>query len=282
LNWRPVLLVIACSASGCRGGDESSDAAPDAAEAPPELEPPAPTVAATESDEAPGRPQEAQRIAEHEALDALDQAIEVEGRRRGAEIRDELGALAAHAWAGSYYRGDQLGINETLVLAPVGGFVFQQTGCVKDYACWNYGTVREERGRLQVEPVLPAEKIRPVPALLVPVRVGERRYLIEEGQIERFERDVAQGRIDRQRLGESEELLLFAPDRELYFLNRADESLSATGPMVYPEGSRARRLRRGAARRARARRRARGRVRGARARSPRCVGRARTARGGAW
>src|SRR4030095_1837931 len=64
---------------------------------------------------------------------------------RGRRIRAELLNLPKHAWAGDYYRGDGLGVNVSLLIAPEAGFVFTWDGCLGRYD-WNYGNVRVVAG----------------------------------------------------------------------------------------------------------------------------------------
>src|SRR5262245_42900344 len=69
--------------------------------------------------------------------------IEVEEPRlkaRRARIVKELESLGTPDWAGTYYQGDGLGTNVTLVLAPEGGATYTWTGCLGLYDC-NQGNI---------------------------------------------------------------------------------------------------------------------------------------------
>ena len=65
------------------------------------------------------------------------------------QIRQEIGRLKGHEWAGEYYEGDGLGVNVSLLIAPEHGFVFEWHGCLGLYDR-NYGCVATTNGRLQL------------------------------------------------------------------------------------------------------------------------------------
>jgi hypothetical protein len=170
-------------------------------------------------------PQERERL----ELVARERDARLECEYRARRAREELAALGTHEWAGSYYRGDGLGINESLVLAPA-GFAFSRSSCTE--AAWNYGGVRAEDGAVRLTPELPLEEPRPCPTALVPVRVGERRYLVEEARLAKFESAAGRGT-----LGAPRHSAEFAVE-ELFFLNREDEGKLAAGAPVLPAGYR--------------------------------------------
>jgi hypothetical protein len=114
---------------------------------------------------------------------------------RLAAIRDEASKPGAEpGWAGRYYRGDGLGMNVTVELAPKAGFVFTWTGCMGLYDR-NDGAVAEKDGRLDLAFTFPnvQQGFRGLAPALVPVKWGERRYLIASDQLRGFANDVNGG-----------------------------------------------------------------------------------------
>src|SRR5579872_1531294 len=75
------------------------------------------------------------------------ESIQVSEERK-TRILAEIETLKSHEWAGSYYYGDGLGVNVSLVLAPQNGFVFDWTGCLGLYDL-NYGNIVEKDGRIK-------------------------------------------------------------------------------------------------------------------------------------
>ena len=45
-------------------------------------------------------------------------------------VREEIGQLKNHEWAGEYYLGDGLGENVSFAIAPKQGFVVEWRGCL--------------------------------------------------------------------------------------------------------------------------------------------------------
>ena len=109
-------------------------------------------------------------------------------------IKVEIAKPGDHAWAGEYYQGDGLGSNITFWIAPKSGFAFTHTGCVGLYD-ENHGDVAERDGAVHTTPRLSfdSERWSPISAPLVPVRWGERRYLIPQDEIAKFCSEVNQG-----------------------------------------------------------------------------------------
>jgi hypothetical protein len=114
---------------------------------------------------------------------------------RKDQVENEMAGLSNHAWAGAYYYGDGLGANSTLTLAPKTGFVFTWTGCLGVYDR-NYGTAEVLKdGLIKLTPAFPnsREGFRGTAELLVPVRWGARKYLIEPAKMSDFCNSVNAG-----------------------------------------------------------------------------------------
>lgn len=110
-------------------------------------------------------------------------------------IRAEVAGLGEdHAWAGSYYRGDGLGVNITVELAPKAGFAFAWSGCLGVYD-QNFGTVQEKDGSLVLTFALPSQSKGPagLASTLVPVVWGERHYLVASDAMQEFANEVNGG-----------------------------------------------------------------------------------------
>jgi hypothetical protein len=95
------------------------------------------------------------------------------------QIGQELKILKDHAWAGSYYYGDGLGVNVHLSLAPKSGFEFTWNGCLGLYDL-NYGDVIEKDGKITLVFTNPNSRkgFEGIAPELVPLVWGERHYLI--------------------------------------------------------------------------------------------------------
>lgn len=121
------------------------------------------------------------------AADAPDFRRFEEGRARiEAAI---LKAGPRHPWAGRYYHGDGLGVNESLTLSPSGEYSFQTSGCTS-FPPPQDGKLREENGILFFEGAdtneMTGRRYHIVPW-------GERVYLISEDGLIGFANDVNQG-----------------------------------------------------------------------------------------
>lgn len=116
------------------------------------------------------------------------------------QIRAEVGKLGAHPWAGEYYAGDGLGVNEVIILAPIAGYVFEWHGCLGLYDR-NYGAVTEKDGKLTLSFTFENSRdgLRGIAPVLVPVPWGERRYLIPADDVVGFCNHVNQGAEPRSR-----------------------------------------------------------------------------------
>lgn len=118
------------------------------------------------------------------AVDVWDQ--------RSQRASDELEELRDHQWAGRYYRGDGLGSNATLTLAPESGCVFIRTGCLGVYDRNVGDVVEQEDGsiRLALQHANRTKGFRGVAEHLVPIRWGNRRYLVAADDLRRFALNV--------------------------------------------------------------------------------------------
>src|SRR6266705_3672511 len=116
----------------------------------------------------------------------LSPAAEASADERKERIRDEIGRIGEHEWAGEYYYGAHLGVNVALSVAPESGFVFTWLGCVGLYDL-NYGKVRFEDALLKL--IFSYHNKRGgfsgIAPEFYPVRWGNRHYLIpSDGVIE--------------------------------------------------------------------------------------------------
>lgn len=100
------------------------------------------------------------------------------------EIDQELKAPGLPDWAGVYLYGDGTGVNIHLSLAPKKGYLFENYGCGGLYER-NWGPVAWTGDRIRLTHTLPVDPDpRPVwrvPDELIPVRWGERHYLVAPG-----------------------------------------------------------------------------------------------------
>jgi hypothetical protein len=131
-------------------------------------------------------------------IDPRRERIEAEARLLGP----------THPWAGTYYRGDGLGCNELLTIAPGDGYQYTNHGCLGLYGA-DHGSVALSGGRL----VLWASVLCCPPLQrreLVIVDWGPRRYLVEPRQVLEFANSVNSRRAD-------------APDELADFLGRIED-----------------------------------------------------------
>jgi hypothetical protein len=122
-------------------------------------------------------------------------ATNAEFEHREKLIKAELATGAVPEWAGEYGFGDGLGVNIRMALAPQGGFIYSWHGCLGLYDR-NYGKVTAKDGRLVFNLELPNDKrgfsIRS--ETYVPVRWGERHYLLGEDEARDFANAINAGR----------------------------------------------------------------------------------------
>lgn len=109
------------------------------------------------------------------ALERIEAAIKKAGPR--------------HPWAGTYYLGDGLGTNETLLLSPAGEYYFESSGCTS-FPPPQRGKFREDAGVLRFEGA-EGEDMTGRTYHVVPW--GKRVYLLSEGGLISFANDYNQG-----------------------------------------------------------------------------------------
>jgi hypothetical protein len=132
-------------------------------------------------------------------------------------IRQELRHLNRQDdWAGEYYFGDGLGVNVSLALAPNNGFVFSWTGCLGLYDL-NYGDIAFSDGAVKLLFKHPNERrgFQGIAPELLPVRWGERHYLIAADDVVKFTNAINSGtEPNTWRGGPSTEFLLRQGDEK--------------------------------------------------------------------
>jgi hypothetical protein len=129
-------------------------------------------------------------------------------------IRRELARLSNHDWAGEYYYGDGLGVNVSLALAPESGFVFRWDGCLGLYDL-NYGGVVFTNGVVKLLFRYPNDRkgLQVIAPELLPVRWGERHYLIPADSVVKFTNAINAG-TEPSPWGHSGEFLLERGDEK--------------------------------------------------------------------
>lgn len=169
---------------------------------------PVPQAAAADSPEAKFSPEAAQAAGDR-------------GRRIQAELIDLAGR---HDWAGSYYSGDGLGVNISLMLSPQSGYVFEWRGCLGVYDR-NYGKVDVVDGKLRLSFTFSnkREGFGGISSEFVVVAWGERRYLVPADDMAGFCNEINSGAEPRDEVhGE-------------YLLRWGDEKRKVTGRPRLPE-----------------------------------------------
>lgn len=112
---------------------------------------------------------------------------------RQAAIERDLKRSPKEAWAGDYYQGDGLGMNVRMLVSPV-GVATTWHGCLGLYGA-NEGSIRvDSSSSLRFAFNKPNEdKFGGFPGQVVPVRWGERRYLIPPDRMQDFVEAINQG-----------------------------------------------------------------------------------------
>jgi hypothetical protein len=95
--------------------------------------------------------------------------------------------------AGSYYRGDGLGVNQSLVIAPGGTYGFSWRGCVGTYASSTGQATLRDGELVLTASTRNKESREAAEESYLPVRWGGRLYLIEKDQMIRFINEVNLG-----------------------------------------------------------------------------------------
>lgn len=109
-------------------------------------------------------------------------------------IRVEAQQATEHDWAGTYYQGDGLGMNVSMVLAPQEGVAARWNGCLGRYGSNHGGIFRESDGslRFQFKHPNPAG-FGGFPDNAMPVRWADRHYLIPKSELVEFVNAINNG-----------------------------------------------------------------------------------------
>jgi len=160
---------------------------------------------------------------ENAANEKLSERANREATKLKSQISSEIEALRNHDWAGSYYKGDGLGENVSLLLSPTNGYLFEWHGCMGLYDR-NYGNIKLQKNRLQLSFTFPNTRqgFQGIAEEFVPVSWGNRTYLIPSDDIVGFCNDVNSGGEPRRRVHGS------------YLLRDGDESKLVTGHPEIP------------------------------------------------
>ena len=120
----------------------------------------------------------------------------IEKMRR--KIDKEITKLNDEHWAGHYYLGGGTGVNIYLDISPKSGFVLEWQGCMGRYDR-NYGKVKVENGIIYLEFEIWNMKqgFQGFDSQYLPVKWGEKRYLIPSEDIIGFCNNINHGREPR-------------------------------------------------------------------------------------
>jgi len=158
---------------------------------------------------------------QNEKLSDENQAI-IEAKRQ--TITNEIAQLKDHPWAGRYYYGDGLGANVWLTLASENGFTVTWYGCLGLYD-QNHGTVAMDGNHIKFSFTFDMESgyIGNYASERIPIRWGERLYLIPTDGIVRFCNAINSGKEPRN-----------GPHGQ-FFLRRGDWEKEAPGKPELPK-----------------------------------------------
>ncbi|MFL6234851.1 MAG: hypothetical protein ACJ76N_17085 [Thermoanaerobaculia bacterium] len=124
--------------------------------------------------------------------------------------------------AGSYYRGDGLGLNQSLTILPGGSYGFLWRGCLGTYAS-SSGQATLRDGELVLTAYPQNEESQEVAeAFYLPVRWGGRLYLIRKDEMTRFIDEINLGTEPRDGA------------RGLAYLREEDWEVAVSGPPDLP------------------------------------------------
>jgi hypothetical protein len=140
----------------------------------------------------------------------------------GAEI-EKIGP--EHPWAGYYYFGDKLAINLYLAIAPQSGYAFEWHGCLGKYG-QGEGKILDTNAPLRLSGNVFAlfSEMHSSNSIVIPVRWGERRYLIPSGDMIEFCNAVNAGTEPRSSLA-----------RGYFYLREGDEDKKCAGDPPVPK-----------------------------------------------
>ena len=148
---------------------------------------------------------------------------------RDLAIVESLKTSPASRWAGSYYQGDGLGENIRLRLAPEAGVTATWNGCLGLYGINHGSLVERDDGVILMSYVASNEPTTAggFPEALIPVRWGERQYLIPPDRMPEFVSAINHGFEPKQgRYG-------------LFLLRDGDENKPVAGLPLLPPGTQA-------------------------------------------
>ncbi len=141
-----------------------------------------------------------------------------------SEIRAEIESHGDHQWAGVYYRGDGLGTNAYLHIAPHAGIAFSNQGCIGRPEL-NYGFIRSEGGLIRADWQFNDKHASDRLAdQYLAVHWGGRSYLIPPEQIFQFCGSVATKHEPRDEV------------HRFFLLREGDEEKSVLGIPHLPAG----------------------------------------------
>ena len=154
----------------------------------------------------------------------LSERANREAAQRKSQITSEIETLQNHDWAGSYYKGDGLGENVSLMLSPTNGYLFEWHGCMGLYDR-NYGSIKQQNDRLQLTFTFPNTQrgFQGIAEQFVLVSWGTRIYLIPQDDLVGFCNDINSGAEPRKRVHGN------------YQLREGDESKVVAGHPEIPE-----------------------------------------------
>src|SRR5687768_12593658 len=135
------------------------------------------------------------------AVEPLTQtAVDTDVDARFEIVRAEAQQETEHDWAGTYFQGDGLGLNVSMVLAPQEGVAARWNGCLGRYGSNHGGIVREADGslRFQFKHPNPAG-FGGFPDNALPVRWADHHYLIPRAELVEFVNAINRGYEPRAR-----------------------------------------------------------------------------------
>lgn len=144
-------------------------------------------------------------------------------------IEAELENPATNEWAGTYDWSDGGTSNEVLMWTPRAGFLVFRLGCYPGVHDLNYGSVSDSPTMIQMLPALSSAGTRlgSLHARYLPVKWGERHYLIAEDEVSAFYDSVTGIRAEQD-----ENAVLIAD----FLLKRDDVDKPIEGMPVLPPG----------------------------------------------
>ncbi len=145
-------------------------------------------------------------------------------KNRRHEILVEIKTLENHQWAGDYYAGDGLGVNQSLVISPKSGWEYEWHGCLGLYDR-NWGAVSWADGRIRLSFTFnnSSEGFRGISPELIPVTWGARHYLVPADDFIGFINQINEGLEPR------------GSEHGSFLLRRGDEKVKVSGLPKVPD-----------------------------------------------